>query len=205
MNVYEHWETIYTTKEPATLGWHREHLDTSLALIAALHLPITAEILDVGCGIATLVDDLLACGYLHISLLDVSSSALRTVRERLGEHGTAVSFLEGDVRTVLLDDARYDLWHDRATFHFFTQADERTRYRAQVLRSLKSGGHVIIGVFSHEAPPRCSGLPVQRYSLDELVQEFGSDFSLQRWCTELHVTPGGVRQPYLYAHLLRTS
>ncbi|MER3525129.1 MAG: SAM-dependent methyltransferase [Ignavibacteria bacterium] len=205
MNVREHWETIYTTKEPRTLGWRREHLDTSLALIETLHLPVTAEILDVGCGISTLVDDLLAHGSKQISLLDVSSSALRTVRERLGETEKRLSFIEGDVRTVQLDKARYDLWHDRAVFHFLTQPDERARYHAQVVRSLKLEGHVIIGVFSHEAPPRCSGLPVQRYSVEELVEEFESDFTLQRCCGEMHITPGGVRQPYLYAHFLRTS
>jgi ubiquinone/menaquinone biosynthesis C-methylase UbiE len=205
MQMKEHWEQVYSTKPSERLGWFKPHLLISLTWIEALGLGLDAPIIDVGGGASTLVDDLLDAGYKSITILDISENALSSVRTRLGEKAEQVSWLNGDITSVELPAQRYELWHDRAVFHFLVEPDQQRQYRDNLLRALKPDGHVIIGTFAPEAPPKCSGLPVQRYDHEKLEETLGEEFKLQRHHKELHVTPGGVEQMYLYCHFRRAD
>ena len=201
----EHWQKVYATRPAERLGWYTPQLYTSLEWIKDLNLPPGEPLIDVGCGASTLADDLLDAGFSAITALDVSENALAALRRRLGDRAALVNWVAADITEVELPANTYRLWHDRAVLHFLTDADERSRYRQQICSALCPGGHVIIGVFSPEAPPRCSGLPVHRYALDELVEFLGDAFELVRHKNELHVTPGGVEQAYLYCHFTRIA
>jgi SAM-dependent methyltransferase len=198
MSRREHWEQVYSGKPPDRLGWYKPRLQTSLDWITDLSLDANAPIIDVGGGASTLVDDLLERGYSAITVLDLAAPALDLIKARLGAKGAAVNWLCGDVTQVELAENVFELWHDRAVFHFLTEADDRERYRENLCKALRPGGHVIIGTFAPEAPPRCSGLPVQRYDLERLRETLGDAFELRRQQKEMHVTPGGVEQMYLY-------
>ncbi len=198
MNTAQHWQKVYTTKAVNQVGWYRPHLDTSLALIKELPLPKNAAIIDVGGGASTLVDDLLQEGFQNITVLDIAPAAIETAKQRLKEKSLQVRWLVADVLSVSLPEHYYHLWHDRAVLHFFTEKSQQQRYLSQLKRALKIGGYCIIGVFSLEAPPKCSGLPVQRYSIETLQTLLGKDFSLIRSATEDHYTPSGTYQPYVY-------
>lgn len=205
MKRQQHWDQRYGATPVERLGWYRTHLERSLAWIDELSLPRDAAIIDVGAGASTLVDDLLDRGFTAITALDVSEQALAIARRRLGERSALVDWHIADITSVDLPEASFDLWHDRAVFHFLTDAGDRALYRRALERSLRPSGYLLIGVFSHHAPPRCSGLPVQRYSLEQLRAEFGPGFDLIADRSEPHVTPGGVEQPYVYALLQRRA
>ncbi len=201
----EHWQEVYATRPVNRLGWYRPRLDTSLLWISALDLPRDVPLIDVGCGASTLVDDLLDAGFSAITALDVSENALEVLQQRLGDKAATVDWIAADVTDVELPVARYQLWHDRAVLHFLVDPDERERYRQQLTSALHPGGHVIIGVFSPEAPPRCSGLPVHRYALNDLLDFLGDGFELVQHTNELHITPGGVEQAYIYCHFTKAT
>ncbi len=203
MNRKAHWENVYTTRRATEVGWYRPRLELSLEWIGDLGLPVDAPIIDVGGGASTLVDDLLDAGYGAVSVLDISEAALIAAKERQGETAGRVTWIPGDVTAVELPSAGYELWHDRAVFHFLTDAEDQRRYRAALLESLRPGGRLIIGTFAPDAPPRCSGLPVQRYDKDLLARTLGPEFELERDDQQLHVTPGGVEQMYLYCQFRR--
>ena len=200
-----HWEEVYSAKPPERLGWYRPQLETSLTWIRELGLTRDAGLIDVGAGASTLVDDLVAAGFENVTALDISGSALAITRNRLADAAARVNWIEGDVTNVELPAAAYALWHDRAVFHFLTDDAERAAYLAALGRSLQPWGHAIFGVFAPEAPPTCSGLPVRRYSLDDLIETLGAGFRLELDREELHVTPGGVEQMYLYAQFRRRA
>lgn len=205
MTQREHWEKVYLSNPTDRVGWYKPHLATSLKWIQELSLDKGANIIDVGGGASTLVDDLLADGYSSLTVLDLSQTALALTKKRLRERASSVTWLEGDITSIDLLACRYDLWHDRVVFHFLITPDQRQRYVANLLKALKPGGHVIISTFSLEAPPKCSGLPVERYSAVKLERVLGSEFLLKKRDKELHVTPGGVEQMYLYCHFQRTA
>lgn len=198
MSRREHWEQVYTSKPPDRLGWYKPRLQTSLDWITALGLDLDAPIIDIGGGTSTLVDDLLDHGYSALTVLDLAQPALDLIKARLGERGAAVAWLCGDITEIELPEDAYALWHDRAVFHFLTEPTDRDRYLDNLNRALRPGGHLVIGTFAPEAPPRCSGLPVQRYDLDLIRETLGDEFELERHQQEMHVTPGGVEQMYLY-------
>ena len=204
MNRKDHWEQVYANRPADKLGWYKPHLETSFRWIEGLKLAQDASIIDVGGGASTLVDDLLDKDYTSITVLDISEKALSHAKARLGEKAELVTWLAGDITSVDLPARHYELWHDRAVFHFLTGDEHQRQYRENLLRALKPGGHLIVGAFTLEAPPRCSGLPVQRYSLEKLQDTLGGDFELVKHVKELHVTPGGVEQMYLYVHFRRT-
>jgi ubiquinone/menaquinone biosynthesis C-methylase UbiE len=204
MNQREHWNKIYSTTPTEKVGWHTPHLETSLKWIQELGLPKEARIIDVGGGASTLVDDLLRQGYTSITVLDLSRKALSLTKERLGDGAKLVVWWEADITSIDLPTNHYDLWHDRAVFHFLTEPEQRERYRDTLLRALKGTGHLVIATFAPEAPPTCSGLPVQRYSATQLEGTLGKEFKLQKHHKELHTTPGGVKQMYLYCHFRRS-
>jgi 2-polyprenyl-3-methyl-5-hydroxy-6-metoxy-1,4-benzoquinol methylase len=200
MDVKRHWESIYGKKAPDAVSWYRPHLETSLALIGRAAADSSAAIIDVGGGESTLVDDLLARGYQNITILDVSQTAIEVTRKRLGPAADRVHWLAADITTVQLEPVAYDVWHDRAVFHFLTAPEQRIAYVRNVARAVKPGGHVIISTFGPEGPAKCSGLEVMRYDADSLHDEFGRSFRLVESSSELHQTPFGTSQQFLYCY-----
>ena len=203
MTRKDHWEQVYSTRLAEKLGWYTPRLETSTNWIAELDLDKGAPLIDVGGGASTLVDDLVDEGFESIAVLDISDSALAISKKRLGRQADVVMWLGGDVTTATLPPNYFELWHDRASLHFLTEPGQQAQYRDNLLMSLRPGGHVIIGVFSSEAPPKCSGLPVHRYEHDQLADLLGGDFETVRHQKEMHVTPGGVEQMYVYCQFRR--
>jgi SAM-dependent methyltransferase len=200
MPFKEHWEQVYMRKPAAEVSWYQEHAEQSLQLIRGTGAPRSAAVIDVGGGASTLVDDLLADGYDAISVLDLSAAALAAARRRLAQRADAVTWIEAGITEVTLPRHAYDIWHDRAVFHFLTDADDRRAYVAAVQRAVKPGGHVIVATFAEDGPTQCSGLPVMRYSPGELHAQFGAAFSLLRQEREEHHTPAGAVQKFIYCY-----
>jgi SAM-dependent methyltransferase len=198
MDESKHWDEVYERRAPDQMSWYRPHLAQSLSLIEQAGLPADAAIIDVGGGASTLVDDLLDRGHTRITVLDISTRAMATARERLGARAASVSRLTGDVTRFDLPEHEFDFWHDRAVFHFLREEQERVRYVAAVRRALKPGGHIVVATFGHAGPDRCSGLGVMRYSADEIHGQFGRAFRKIASFTEIHRTPGGVEQEFVY-------
>lgn len=159
-----------------------------------------AAIIDVGGGESTLVDDLLSRGYENITVLDVSQTAINENKERLGQSAERVHWLVADITNAELRESAYDVWHDRAVFHFLTQQSDRIAYVRQAAHAVKAGGHVIVSTFGPEGPTKCSGLDVVRYDAESLHREFGVHFRLLESVKELHQTPFGTTQQFLYCH-----
>lgn len=198
MNVQNHWERIYGTKAPEAVSWYRPHLDISLHLIGRTAPDLSASIIDVGGGESTLVDDLLARGYKNLTVLDVSQTAIDVSKKRLGAASDRVKWLVADITKAELAHRAYDVWHDRAVFHFLTTSDEREAYVRQVAHAVKPGGYVIVSTFGPEGPTKCSGLDVVRYDAESLHNQFGVHFNLLDHSEELHRTPSGTVQQFLY-------
>ena len=199
MNPAQHWEGVYRRKRPTEVSWYRPHLDVSLNLVTVASTPASA-IVDVGAGESTLIDDLLALGYRNLTAMDISSTALDVAAARLGEDARSVTWLCGDVRNFAFGGHAYDVWHDRAVFHFLTDPDDRAAYVQQCLRAVRTGGHVIVATFGPEGPSTCSGLPVARYSAETLHAEFGRSFQLVTHAAEEHQTPWGTPQQFTYCY-----
>ncbi len=205
MQSRNHWEQVYRTKGATSVSWFQEHARQSMELIRQTGVGRDAGIIDVGGGASTLVDDLLADGYSNLAVLDLSEAALATARERIGQRGSGVSWLVGDITEVDLPRHAYALWHDRAVFHFLTAPEEREAYVRAVLRAVKPGGHVIVATFAEDGPQTCSGLPVVRYSADCLHAQFGTPFTLLRHEREEHHTPAGAVQKFIYCMCRKES
>ncbi|MDP3370293.1 MAG: class I SAM-dependent methyltransferase [Brevundimonas sp.] len=198
MTTKAHWENVYQTKAVDEVSWYRPHLETSLRLIEDAAPDRNSAVIDVGGGEATLVDDLVSRGYTDVTVLDISQAAIEVAKDRLGFAAAPVHWITGDITSVELDAARYDLWHDRAVFHFLTSADDRAAYVRQVARAVRLGGHVIVATFGLDGPEKCSGLDVVRYDAENLHGEFGSKFRLLDSVTEVHETPWGTPQQFMY-------
>jgi SAM-dependent methyltransferase len=198
MTPKEHWESVYSTRATNTVSWFQEHAEISRRLIRATGVPTDGSIIDVGGGASTLVDDLLADGFTNVTVLDLSVAALRAARLRLGSCASAVHWLEADITHAVLPMCAYDLWHDRAVFHFLTTPEARAAYIYNLRRSVKSGAHVIIAAFGPGGPERCSGLSVCRYDAAALSKELGDDFILAESLLDVHHTPAGASQQFLY-------
>ena len=198
MNTGKHWEDIYRKKAPDAVSWYRQHLDTSLAFIKRVAPETGLSIIDVGAGEATLVDDLLAAGYRNTTVLDVSQTAIDVTKKRIGDAAERVHWIVADILNCELPANAYDVWHDRAVFHFLTSIEQRAAYVRQVARAVKPGGHVLVGTFGPEGPTQCSGLDVVRYDADSLHAEFGARFRKMDSVKEMHDTPFGTTQQFLY-------
>lgn len=198
MDKNTHWETVYQTKAPDAVSWYSPHLETSLALIGRAVSDKSASVIDVGGGESTLVDDLLAQGYQDISILDISKTAIEVAKSRLGQRSAEVHWLVADIIEVQLPRHHYDVWHDRAVFHFLTQPEQRAAYVRQVANAVKPGGHVTVATFGINGPEKCSGLDVVRYDADSLHNQFGTKFNLIESRQENHQTPFGTTQQFLY-------
>lgn len=193
----DHWRRVYETKGEREVSWFQEGPGPSLDLIEAAGIPAGGAIVDIGGGASRLVDALVAREY-EATVLDLSAAALDMSRERLGSAGDRVRWIVADV-TKWTPDRLYDLWHDRAAFHFLTEEADRAAYRARLMNALKPGGCAIIATFAPDGPERCSGLPVVRYDAEGLARFLGADFRLVRTLRSDHATPAGGRQKFQFS------
>ncbi len=200
MQAKHHWEHVYENKSPESVSWFQEHAEYSMQFIRNTGVENSANIIDVGGGASTLVDDLLDDGYEAITVLDLSGAALSAAKERLGRRADGVQWLIGDITKIDLPLHAYDVWHDRAVFHFLTRKEDRQAYVDAVLGAVKPGGHVIVATFAKDGPLQCSGLPVMRYDSRQLHAEFGSPFTLVQHERQVHNTPAGNVQKFIYCY-----
>ncbi len=198
MQTADHWENVYRSKSFDAVSWYAPHLAESLRLIEQLCPGKHAAIVDIGGGQSTLVDDLLNHGYLDLSVLDISGTAIEFTKRRLGTKAESVGWHVGDVTTYDFEAKRFDLWHDRAVFHFLTDPGVRQAYVDRVRRFVKPGGFVLMATFGPNGPLKCSGLDVVRYDEQKLHHEFGKDFQSLGSELSLHHTPSGTDQQFLY-------
>jgi len=201
-NRKNHWEGIYSDKKAAEVSWYQQYPQQSLALIKATGITPQASIIDIGGGASTLVDSLLEAGYENLSVLDISHAAIEQARARLGQQAARVKWLEQDITKFVSEDA-FDVWHDRAVFHFLTDADDRASYVRAMFGALNPGGHAIVATFDLDGPEKCSGLDIVRYSPETMSEVFGDDFKLVETQTEKHTTPGGASQSFVYCRFVR--
>jgi predicted RNA methylase len=200
LNNQEYWEKMYASKQSQELSWTQENPVTSLNFIHSFNLPKSASIIDIGGGDSKLVDCLLEEGYENITVLDISKEALNKAKKRLGKKANKVKWIVSDI-TSFTPETTYDVWHDRATFHFLTTAEEIKRYTNTAKKAVKS--YFTIGTFSDRGPDHCSGLPVKRYSEDELTHELENDFKKIKCITEDHLTPSKSKQNFLFCSFQR--
>jgi SAM-dependent methyltransferase len=198
MNRAEHWEHVYQTKGPDQVSWFQAEARLSRQLIESFAPARSSAIIDIGAGASTLVDGLLDTGYTALSVVDLSPAALAVARARIGARAHRVEWLAADVLEAPLPAQTFDVWHDRAVFHFLTADTDRRSYVEQVHRAMRPGGLVIVATFAEDGPLRCSGLDVARYSPTQLHAEFGAPFTLLESHRELHTTPSGATQAFTY-------
>ncbi len=199
-----HWEHIYATKAERELSWFQDNPAISFDLIRAAKVGPTASIIDIGGGAARLVDALLDVGFNSVTVLDLSEQALAAAKTRLGPRSAKVTWIVADVTTW--DPIEfYDLWHDRAAFHFLTDAADRRAYADRVKKAVRPGGHVIIGAFAPDGPERCSGLPVLRHDAASIGAVLGDGFALYDSRRHDHITPAGVLQRFQFSCFRRMA
>lgn len=194
----KHWNSVYLTKASDSVSWYRPHLDMSWRLVDGLKLPPSTRILDVGGGASTFVDDALERGFGNVTVLDLADAALDVARQRLGARAASVRWLTGDITRLTLGDAAYDLWHDRAVFHFLTTPEAQDSYLQRLEQALAPGGYLVMGVFGPNGPEQCSGLPTRRWSGEELFARLPSGFTLLSTCVDVHTTPRGGSQEFTH-------
>lgn len=199
MEPKAHWERVFSTKQSDELSWYQREPTRSLELFDEAGVSPIGAVIDVGGGDSTLVDALLDRQFEHVTVLDISAAALARAQARLGPRARQVTWLEADVTRVRLPPGGYDVWHDRAVFHFLIDPEDRARYVAVASGALRTGGTLIIATFAADGPKRCSGLDVVGYSPEGLAREFGPRFTLIRGFPDVHVTPRGVEQRFTYA------
>lgn len=200
MNVSDrklHWENVFQTKDTTKVSWHQAYPTISLQLIKELKLPFSAKIIEVGSGDSFLGDYLLKEGFSEITLLDISEKALETIKSRLEEKAKEVTFISADITQFSVAE-EYELWHDRAVFHFLTSESDISCYVKNVAESLKKDAYLILSTFSNNGPDVCSGLKIQQYSEKELTDLFASDFKKIKCFTENHNTPSGGSQNFVF-------
>lgn len=193
----QHWDTIYSSKAEDQVSWYQESPAHSVELIRAAGGTAASAIIDVGAGASRLVDMLLADGFRDVTVLDLAEPALAIARQRIGE-AAHVHWIVADV-TTWVPSQLYDIWHDRAVFHFLTEQADRTAYVATVLRAVRVGGHVIIATFAMDGPEKCSGLPIVRYSPESLLAALGDGFEFIEARQHLHATPFGTTQSFQFS------
>lgn len=198
----QHWEKVYQEKEPGQVSWYQAQPNISLELIALSGINEAGRIIDVGGGSSILVDKLLDKGFNNIAVLDISAKAIEHAKKRLGKQAERVTWIEADITKFELPQ-QYDLWHDRAVFHFLTNPLDRKKYIEEMEKAVKPGGHIIIAAFSLEGPLKCSGLDVERYDVQKMKKELSGSFELVKNVDEVHMTPWNKEQKFLYCYLRR--
>jgi ubiquinone/menaquinone biosynthesis C-methylase UbiE len=196
------WNSIYKTKAPEQLGWTQKVPTTSLDFVHGFDLPKTARIIDIGGGDSRLVDHLIEEGYRNITVLDLSIEALQRAQHRLGDKAKLAQWIVADV-TMFQPTGEYDLWHDRAAFHFLTTEPQVTTYLSIARRAVHPGGYAVIGTFSNNGPSSCSGLPVRQYTEQALAGELDNGFQKIKCITEDHRTPFDTIQNFLFCSFKR--
>ncbi|MDX6590571.1 MAG: hypothetical protein QOI84_1845 [Solirubrobacterales bacterium] len=195
-----HWQRTYRDHNIEELSWTETVPDTSLTMIGESAVPLDAAIIDVGGGASRLAAELLRCGYSDVTVADISAEALDRASAELAEETSRMNWIEADARDHDFD-RRFDLWHDRALFHFLVEPDDRDGYLAVLRRSLQPGGHLILATFGPQGPTQCSGLPVDRYDAAAISRTLGGEFELISSQLAEHRTPAHRAQQFLYAHL----
>jgi SAM-dependent methyltransferase len=193
-----HWQNVYQSKGERDVSWFQDTPAPSLELMTAIDVTPAASVIDIGGGASRLVDHLIERGFSKIAVLDLSDAALVAAKARLGDRARRAEWIVADV-TQWEPMTAYDVWHDRAAFHFLTDEADRDAYLARLRRALKVGGHAIIATFALDGPERCSGLPVVRYSPDSLRRTLGSDFTLVASRAHAHATPWGSAQSFQFS------
>lgn len=195
--IKDHWEKVYSTKQPHEVSWTQENPKTSLEFIHSFNLPKQASIIDIGGGDSKLVDKLLDEGYENITVLDISEHALQRAKERLGEKANKVNWVVSDI-TEFKTYKVFDLWHDRATFHFLTTLEQINKYLERAKKNIRNNGFLTIGTFSETGPNKCSGLEIRQYSEETLQQQLKEGFKKLKCITENHRTPFDTLQNFLF-------
>ncbi|MBW1841721.1 MAG: class I SAM-dependent methyltransferase [Deltaproteobacteria bacterium] len=199
-----HWERVYKKKLPTEVGWYQEHPEMSLKLISATGVDVDGSIIDVGGGTSMLPGLLVDQGYRKLTVLDISANAIAKAKRQLGEKSKQIMWIEADVTSFSFTE-KFDIWHDRAVFHFLTDALDRKKYVNSVNQALKPGGDLIVSTFGLNAPSKCSGLNVTRYSPETLHKEFGDNFDLIEVSKEVHLTPSRVQQPFIWCRFSKRT
>ena len=199
MNLKRHWEAIYTAKQPTEVSWYQAEHVRSIELLREAGAGPETGIIDVGGGDSTFVDAVVIARLGRVTVLDISAVALERARARLGSRAGEVIWLEADVTRAVIPAHAFDVWHDRAVFHFLTQPDDRARYVAAAEAALRPGGTLLISTFALDGPLRCSGLEVVRYSAEDLSRALGNAFVLERDFVDIHRTPSGKEQRFTVA------
>lgn len=192
-----HWENIYETKQLEEVSWYQPIPEASLSFIKEINLPSDAAIIDIGGGDSFLVDNLLKWGYTNVSVLDISEKAIERAQERLGTKAKNVKWIVSDV-TAFEPYEKYDLWHDRAAFHFLTDQNEVARYAEITSRNVNPNGFLFVGTFSENGPKKCSGIDIQQYSEETLSKVFINSFEKIKSFTTDHPTPFGTVQNFVF-------
>ena len=203
-NRKDHWERIYQKHSPTEVGWYQSYPERSLKLIYSTGADTDSSIIDVGGGTSTLAKHLLDKGYEKLAVLDISGNSIERAKSQLDEKSREINWIEADVTKYSFTE-QYDIWHDRAVFHFLTKAEDRKGYITSLNQALKLNGHLIIATFSLDAPPKCSGLSVVRYSSETLQSELGDNFILEEAVVEDHVTPSWVKQNFIFCRFIKRA
>ena len=202
----QHWQRVYLERDASTVSWFEDSPIASLELLERAHLTSSSSLIDVGGGASALVDALLARGCEHLTVLDISSAALDVSRARLGAAAERVTWLAADITHANLPKSSYDVWHDRAVFHFLTDPSSRAAYVTALKHALRPGGHALIATFAPDGPLKCSGLETIRYDAAALLEVLGTDqFTLLEGRLVQHITPSGGTQIFTYALFRRSS
>ncbi|BDG03117.1 class I SAM-dependent methyltransferase [Anaeromyxobacter oryzae] len=201
-SIREHWQKVYDRRREDEVSWHQASPITSLDLISRTGAGRDARVVDVGGGASRLVDALIEKWFEHVTVVDIADAPLELARKRLGDRASRVTWVTSDVGDWA-PDGPYDVWHDRAVFHFMVRPEDRAAYLSTLRSALRSGGHLIIGTFASNGPDRCSALPVMRYEPETLAAELGPDFRLLEGVRAEHVTPAGKVQQFQFSRFVR--
>ena len=194
----DHWQNVYDKKNENEVSWYQKSPKLSLEFVKSLNLSLDAEIIDIGAGESRLVDNLLEMGFVNLSVLDISSKSIEKTKKRLGLKSKLVNWIISDINNFN-PTKKYDLWHDRAAFHFLKDSVEIDNYVKLVKSSLHNQGNLIIATFSENGPLKCSGLEVSRYSENSISDLFNNDFELIKSQKSIHKTPFSTSQEFLFS------
>lgn len=193
----EHWENIYKTRDHQQVGWYQHSPEISLTLLSRINAQPSQAVIDVGCGASALADNLIEKGFRNITLVDLSETALSAVKTRLADNKNIPTYLSGDITQIPLNKV-FDVWHDRAVFHFLTDSNDRKNYFSNLDKSLSESGRAIIGTFSLAGVNKCSGLDVVQYDENKMNAELNDNLVLEETITDTHIKPSGDKQEYMY-------
>ena len=199
-----HWENVYQKESPEDLSWYQDKPEMSLKLIAATGVGFDGNLIDIGGGASKLGSLLVAQGFTKVTVLDIAAHSIEQAKLLIGEQANKIQWIEADATNYNFAE-KYDIWHDRAAFHFLTDIHDRKRYVGAVQQSLNTGGHLIIATFGLKGPRKCSGLHVVRYSPETLHNEFGNNFDLVESFVEVHSTPSKVQQEFIFCRFTKRS